>query len=155
MAFSLHAFEIVDVDEVPDSPSLRCWEALTQRGLAACRGGQPAVALHWYRHALRMAQALLAGPFCDACDARSADDRMAAFVVSHLNLADLYRDGDEPNQSLAHVNHAHQVLIALMRDPQAPPALREAACRHSRETQVALLERAPAPGGPPAGATVH
>lgn len=155
MKFPVHGFEIVDADDTPAQASLRCWESLTRRGLDAHRSGQPALALPLYRRALRIAQALLAGPFCEACDARSVDDRLAAFVVSHLNLADLYADGDDPGLGLAHVNHAHQVLITLMCDEHAPRALRDAACRHSRETHVALLGRAQGDGRPLVGAVSH
>ncbi|MDO9438456.1 hypothetical protein [Hydrogenophaga sp.] len=113
------------------------WETLMREGVQASRGGNAATARRLYLQALDIAQTLLA---FQACDGSGADNRVAAFVVSHLNLADAYRDADQTPQALAHVCNAHHTLMALMRDAEASPALQQAARRHSRDTHTALLD---------------
>ena len=125
--------------------ALHAWEDLMRRGLEAARRGQPGLAEGLCLRALLIAQSLLAG----AGDER-ADDRMAAFVVTHLNLADLHRDADRPHDAVDHLCAAHRTLMEMLRDARTDPALQQAAFRHSRETHAALLAHLGEHGSDPA-----
>jgi len=115
---------------------LRAWESLMRRSIEAARCGNTALAGHLCAQALLIAEALL-GP---GHEDLSADDRLAAFVVTHLQFADLHAEqGGDIDAAALYRCRAHQTLMALLRDPQAEPALQQAACRHSRETHAALL----------------
>lgn len=119
---------------VSDTPSLSLWEAAMRQAVKAERDGQTAPALGGYERALAIAQCLI-----DAPPAGRADDCLAAFVVSHLNLVDLRVAQGDPNAAAPVLCHAHEALIALSLDAARPASLRQAALRHSRETYVALI----------------
>ncbi|WP_250515448.1 hypothetical protein [Caballeronia sp. INDeC2] len=119
---------------VSDTPSLPSWEAAMRQAVKAERERHIALALRGYEQALAIAQCLI-----DAPPAGRVEDCIAAFVVSHLNLADLRVAQGDPNAAAPVLCHAHRALIALSLDAARPAPLRQAALRHSRETYVALI----------------
>ncbi len=133
----------------PLVPGLAQWESAIRHGGQTAAAGHTGVALRHTREALRIAQALLearaaASTASSALDrhihARDAADQiLAALVVSHHNLADIYQAAHLPEQAAAHVCRAHAALMDLLADAAADTALREAAWRHSRETHAELL----------------
>ena len=135
-----------DHGSTADAQPLRAWEMLMREGVAAARGGRFGAAEDLYQRALELARGLL---YLDAPGGGHEDDRVAAFVVSRLNLADLYRDADRTDAAVAHLCAAHRTLMALLRNGQTPQALRQAAFRHSRETHAALLAHVAEYGGHP------
>ena len=128
------SFAASEGSEALSSGGLRAWERVIRRGVDAARCGHLLLAEGFYLQALDLAQPLL-----DAGCAERADDRIAAFVVTHLNLSDLHRDAERTEDAVTHLCVAHCRLMALLRDPLAEPALQQAACRHSRETHAALV----------------
>lgn len=62
-----------------------------------------------------------AGGLLDAGCTERADARIAAFVVTHLNLSDLHRDAEPTEDAAAHRCVAHCRPMALLRDP--PPGV--------------------------------
>jgi hypothetical protein len=115
---------------------LREWERLTQTGVEASRDNRPEQALAWHGHALRVAHQL----FHDAPAGVCADDRLAAFVVAHLNLADCLNTLSQPVSAGECIHCAHHQLLALTRDDHASADLRSAACKHLHHTFAALTE---------------
>lgn len=110
-------------------------------GLAAARGDHPAQARRCWQRALAIARELLqevvdGRPLSDpsACEAR-----VAAFVVTHHNLADLRRDAGQLRAATAHLCIAHRTLTALACAEGASARLQLAALRQIRETHAALL----------------
>ncbi len=132
-------------DAAAPAAGLAEWQSLMQRGCDAARCGNTALAGHLFQQSLVIAQSLMThgGGF-------SADDRLAAFVVSRLNLADLHNDLDEPQATVAHLCGAHETLMALVRDPSGDHDMQQAAFRHSRETHAALLAHLNEHGSHPA-----
>lgn len=144
------------------------WAFLTRRALDAGRAGRLEIALAGHVQALWLAEALVGSA---AGLAREPDDRLAALVVSHHNLADLYRLRGPASQALLHLCEPQRLLLALAGRDDQPPAVRVAARRHLRETHSALLQwqrrhgaeatveallRAPAPlHGPQAAHDLH
>lgn len=139
------SFSASNVMDPPADGGLLAWERLMRRGVDAARCGHLLLAEGLYLQALGVAQPLL-----DTGCAERADDRIAAFVVTHLNLSDLHRDAERIEDAVAHLCVAHCRLMALLRDPQTEPALQQAACRHSRETHAALVVHLGEHGGHPA-----
>ncbi len=121
------------------------WQSLMRRGREAARCGNTALAGHLYQQSLVIARGLIARG-----DTSSADDRLAAFVVTHLNLADLHNDLDEPQAAVVHLCGAHETLMALMRDPAGDHDMQQAAFRHSKATHTALLDHLSEHGSHPA-----
>lgn len=111
------------------------WKRLMAQGLEADRGLRPVQARALYLRAQKIAHVLLAGPGGEVMD----DDRVAAFVVTHLNLADSFADDGRRDEAAACLCAAHRTLMSLMGDEAASVALRLAAGRHSRETHAALI----------------
>jgi len=110
-------------------PLLQEWQRLTREGLEAYRAHCMAHALAWHQRALRVAQQLMDTP-AGVAD----DDRLAAFVVAHLNLADCHAGMNQPSEAQACLHCAQHRLLALLRDEARPQALRQAAARHLRAT---------------------
>lgn len=129
----------------PLPPGLPEWEGLMRGVCDAMRRGQASLAETTCLQALAIAQSLLT-----AGDAARADDRMAAFVVTHLQLADLCRNADREHDAVTHLCTAHCTLMALLRSGSTEPALQQAAFRHSRETHAALLAHLAEHGSDPA-----
>nr|WP_315184973.1 hypothetical protein [uncultured Albidiferax sp.] len=109
--------------------SLTQWEGLVQRGTAAVQAGRPELALFSFHQALAIAQDLL-----DVPPAELTDDSLAALVVSHHNLADLYAQAGLLEPAAQHLCRAHRRLLALQHN-----CTHDLAWRHSRETYAALL----------------
>ncbi|MGB3071862.1 MAG: hypothetical protein WBC18_25180 [Ottowia sp.] len=117
-------------------PLLPEWKALMRRGMNADRGRAPEQAQALYLLARDIAQTLLEG----SADPMPADDRVAAFVVTHLNLSDSFSDAGQPEAAVPHLCSAHRKLIALLVVDGVASDLRQAAWRHSRETHAALIQ---------------
>jgi hypothetical protein len=115
--------------------TLRRWEALSRLARQATLENRIDAAMAFQMQALDKAHQLLSGHLLAECP----DDCMAAWVVSHLNLADLRALRGEPEQALACLCDAHRGLLqwgcALPADGPAPLAV----WRHLRETRSALL----------------
>jgi hypothetical protein len=120
--------------------SLRDWERLMHSGRHAQLLGQQSAALQLTQQALALAIALLEER------THTADDSVAAFVVSHHNMAFLRQQLGDALATAHHLCQAHTTLMALLRDPSAPASLQQAAWRHSRETHTALLQFLRDPG---------
>ena len=118
------------------SALLHEWKMLMDQGLHASRGHEPAQAQVLYQHALTFAQQLLVCPAGHVTD----DDRVAAFVVSSLNLAESLVDMDQVVDAVLCLSEAHRTLMALLRSEATSASLQQAACRHSRETHAALVK---------------
>jgi hypothetical protein len=103
-------------------------------------------ALAWYEQALQVANQLMAHPDAPLSD----DDRLAAFVIAHLNLADCYEDMDQPGCAAVALSRVHRKLVALMQQADEDGPLRLAACRHMRQTFSALHEHRTRHGEHPA-----
>ena len=133
----MHTYVATSAGAVPTPfADLRAWESLMRRSIDAAGCGNSVLARHLCAQALLIAETLLAPGHEDL----SADDRLAAFVVTHLRFADLHAEqGSGIDAAAVHRCRAHEALMALLRDPRAEPALQQAACRHSRETHAALL----------------
>jgi hypothetical protein len=67
------------------------------------------------------------------------DEAVAAYVISHHNLADLHLSLHQPEESAEYLCAIHQRLLQVMQDQQFTPALRKAALRHSSKTYAELL----------------
>lgn len=106
-------------------PNLTQWERLAQRGHQAILAGQPELALFSFHQALAIAQDLQPNPL-----AGHADNCLAALVVSHHHLADLYQQVGLPAQAVLHLCQAHRSVLE---------SSAHNAWRHSRETHAALL----------------
>ncbi len=119
----------------PGQQLLREWQRLTQSGMQASRDASPEQALAWHEHALRVAHQLFHHAPAGVCD----DDRLAAFVVAHLNLADCFNALRQPGSAGECIRCAHHHLLALTRDDDTSAALHAAACKHLRYTFAALL----------------
>ena len=133
-------------------PGLQEWEHLMRQAVDATRFGNAATAERLYREALFIAEAVLDDAACE-CPTHAgacADDRVAAFVVTHLNLSELLVDADCAAEAIAGLCTAHRRLMALLRHPNTSPAMQLAACRHSRETHAALLSHLTGPDNHPA-----
>lgn len=141
-----------DTHGTPEHPLLREWQRLTRQGLAASRAHCVAHALTWHTRALGVARQLLA----HAEDGIAADDRLAAYVVAHLNLADCYAGMDQPASAAECLCRAHHKLMALLHSDTAPPSLRMAAARHLHHTHAALhLHHGPQGGPVPGSPLLH
>lgn len=108
------------------------WKRLISRGNRCFERGDMGSACAVYQDALFIAERrLVAWP-----DAEAA---IAAFVVSHHNLADLYVRLDCLENAAEHLQAAHARLMGLLADEAAPAELRQAALRHSRHTRAERL----------------
>ncbi|AQZ34939.1 tetratricopeptide repeat protein [Ectopseudomonas toyotomiensis] len=65
---------------------------------------------------------------------------VAAFVISHHNLADLHLALGQPEEAAENLCASHERLLQTLADSQRPQALREIALHHSRRTYVELLQ---------------
>ncbi len=70
----------------------------------------------------------------------TADTAVAALVVSYLNLADTQQSLGRCEEAADTLCMAHDRLVMSSRHQSVEPALREAACRHQRETFAALTQ---------------
>jgi hypothetical protein len=109
-------------------PNLAQWERLAQRGSHAIQAGQAELALFSFHQALAIAQDLLVDAHPSTTE--HTHGCLAALVVSHHHLADLYQHVGLPAQAVLHLCQAHRSVL----DSPAHNAW-----RHSRETHAALL----------------
>ena len=114
---------------------LRSWQQHSRAGLTASLAHQPALALAHHAHAVRHAQALLGLPD----GAVSDDDRCAAFVVGHLNLADTLAELDMPAQARQSLLDAAAQLQAWMDEPARVAGASLLAGRHLHHLLAALV----------------
>ena len=117
--------------------TLAVWEDFAQRASAYRQQGRMLEALQLFRQALVVAEALLLAPGQSVADAQ-AHACIAALVVSHHNLADLYLHSGAPATAAQHLCDAHASVLQLTTSDA--PALSTAAWRHLRETRAALLQ---------------
>jgi hypothetical protein len=68
------------------------------------------------------------------------DNAVAALVISYLNLADTQQRLGRCNEAADTLCMVHDRLMLNAGHPTTAPALREAACRHQRETFAALSQ---------------
>ncbi|QJE02814.1 DUF2753 family protein [Massilia forsythiae] len=121
----------------PQEISLPRWEAVTRKAIALMRSAGAGPALADHECALAIACRLI-----DAPPSGRAQDCVAALVVSHHNLADLWRARGDTGGAAAHLCRAHEALLALASDDGRDACLRQAALRHLRETHLALVAHA-------------
>lgn len=65
---------------------------------------------------------------------------VAAFVISHHNLADLHLMLGQPEEAAENLCASHERLLQALADPESPEGLREVAMHHSRRTYLELLQ---------------
>ena len=108
------------------------WKRTILSGNSCFNRGDQIDARELYLQALALAQVLF-----DRW--RVADEAVAAYVISHHNLADLHLSLGQPEESAEYLCTVHQRLLNVIQDPQMAPALRQAALRHSNKTYSELL----------------
>lgn len=116
--------------------SLDTWETLARRAQQHFNAGQVESALALQMQALHVAQRLIASPLL----AQHPDHCMAAWVVSHHNLAELLTLRKQPALAIDYLCEAHQGLLALGDAASHTAQVHSAAWRHLRETHGALLQ---------------
>ncbi|RYF83339.1 MAG: hypothetical protein EOO29_03675 [Comamonadaceae bacterium] len=119
------------------------WECLTRAACRAQADQRLEQALAGHVRALWAVEALLDGPVLRS----HPDDCLAAWVVSHHSLSDLYRCRGQLNPAVEHLCAPHHLLLRLAAD--APSPVQDAAWRHLRETRSALLQWQRQHGAPP------
>lgn len=124
-----------------DQRLLEEWQQLTRQGLQASQAHGFVQALALHQRALPLARQLLA-----AC---AHDNALAAFAVTHLNLADAYVDTGQPAAAAACLADAHRSLQELLGDETLPAALGQAICHHLGRLQAARLQHLAAHGASP------
>lgn len=114
-------------------PCLAVWQRATLRANRAFDRGDFAAAILQYRAALSLA---------DTFPGRSddADAALAALVVSHHNLGELYEHAGQIESAATHVCRAHELLHEFALDVSMLACWRDAAWRHGRVTYAALLQ---------------
>ncbi len=117
--------------------TLAAWEELAQRASGYRRQGRTLEALQLFRQALAVAEGLFSAPGLASADAQ-AHACIAALVVSHHNLADVYLHSGAPATAAQHLCDAHASVLQLTTSDVT--ALSTAAWRHLRETRAALLQ---------------
>ncbi|GAB7562105.1 hypothetical protein LG202_01440 [Methylobacillus methanolivorans] len=116
------------------------WENAMREGNQAYSAQQDQRAMNEYQAALEQAKLLLKE--CVQADKPvqvAIDTVMAAYVVSHHNLANVYARQGDINTAACRLCEAHQCLSRICADPAMSCALREAAQRHGRRTYRELL----------------
>lgn len=108
------------------------WKRTIQRANALYAQGHWVDAREYYLQALALAQ-ILFERWADA------EEAVAAFVVSHHNLADVHLRLLQPEESAKYFCAAHEHLLVTVRQRALPHALRDAALRHSNRTYTELL----------------
>lgn len=128
---------LLSASQTQQPTGLARWERLIQRSCTQTWAGHTELAMFSLRQALGLAQDLLHG----GPSAAASSHCVAALVVSHHNLADLYANAQLPDLAARHLCQAHLTLLELMhvQTARTSPALRQAAWQHSRETHAGLL----------------
>ncbi|TRX76230.1 hypothetical protein [Pseudomonas mangiferae] len=109
------------------------WKRTIEAGNHCFAAGNWVEAREHYLQALALAQVLYQR-WADA------DAAVAAFVVSHHNLADLHLCLGQPEETAEYLCASHERLLQSVADETLPQALRDAALRHSRTTYLELLQ---------------
>lgn len=78
-----------------------------------------------------------------------ADEAVAAYVISHHNLADVHLRLRQPEESAEYLCAIHEHLLQCLVDSRLTPELRDACLRHSQYSYVELLQFATAHGETP------
>jgi hypothetical protein len=108
------------------------WKRTILKGNSCFNAGELIDAREVYLQALALAQVLLERWSVP-------DEAVAAFVISHHNLADLHLALKQPEESAEYLCAAHQRLLQVIQSPRLTPALRQAAFNHSHKTYAELL----------------
>ncbi|MGE8503657.1 MAG: hypothetical protein ACN6P1_15645 [Pseudomonas sp.] len=109
------------------------WKTIIETGNRCFSQGDWVQARELYLQALAEAQVMFG---------RWSDHNMAvaAFVISHHNLADLHLTLGQPEEAAENLCASHERLLQTLADVQQPQALREVALHHSRRTYLELLQ---------------
>ncbi|TLX53451.1 hypothetical protein DN824_15660 [Stutzerimonas nosocomialis] len=67
------------------------------------------------------------------------DEAVAAYVISHHNLADVHLRLEQPEESAEYLCAIHERLLESLVDERLSPALRQAVLRHSGHSYRELL----------------
>ena len=110
------------------------WQAQMACSVNALQQGDFQCALGHLMQAGILAKAILSDPSRRISD----DDRVAAYVVTHLNLADVSVQENYGELALDYLCRAYRALATLIADQQAAISLRQSAFRHIRELRAAL-----------------
>lgn len=78
-----------------------------------------------------------------------ADEAVAAYVISHHNLADVHLRLKQPEESAEYLCAIHEHLLQCLIDARLTPELRQACLRHSRHSYVEILHFIRAHGDTP------
>jgi len=108
------------------------WKLTILKGNSCFNSGDLIDARELYLQALALAQVLLERWSVP-------DEAVAAFVISHHNLADLHLALKQPEESAEYLCAAHQRLLHVIQNSHLQPALRQAAFNHSHKTYAELL----------------
>lgn len=108
------------------------WKSTILKGNSCFNRGDLVDARELYLQALALAQMLLERW-------RDPDEAVAAFVISHHNLADLHLSLNQPEESAEYLCSVHQRLLQVIQSAHLTPALRQAAFHHSNKTYSELL----------------
>lgn len=109
------------------------WITTIEGGNHCFSGGDWVEARELYLQALAEAQ-LMYGRWSDH------DMAVAAFVISHHNLADLDLALNHPEGAVEHLCISHEQLLLTATDESLPDGLRKAALRHAARTYQELLQ---------------
>lgn len=105
-----------------------------QRAQTLWERGEPEWALAQLVQAIPLTHQLLRSPYLSV----QPDDYLAAWVVTHLWIAELLAERQQLPAALDYLCDAHTALLGLGHRTEVP--LQQAAWRHQRETLQALLQ---------------
>ena len=77
------------------------------------------------------------------------DEAVAAYVISHHNLADVHLRLERPEESAEYLCAIQEHLLLCLVDVRLKPELRQACLRHSRHSYIELLQFTTAHGETP------
>jgi hypothetical protein len=109
------------------------WKGLIHEGNDAFFVRQYAAADDAYRRAVDLIEENFG-----AWAARSANDAIAALVVSYLNLVDSANQQFQRDRAAYTLREIHCCLLLLARSPDVPERVQRAALRHSNQTFAAI-----------------
>ncbi len=119
---------------------LSAWKRHTRTALAATLEHRHLSALGHYRHAQQLGLQLLVAESGDIAD----DDRIAAYVVAHLNLADALFEADRAGAAFECLHEAQQALMPFLQQDSTSRSLSLAIYRHLPQLLAAQAEHAAA-----------
>ena len=120
-------FLALDPHTAQDDSTLHAWEQLARRALQFSQHGKIESAMALQINALQVAARLLAGPMLYA----HPDRCMAAWVVSHHNVAQLLEQRQQLVLALDYLCDAHIGLRSIQSAPATAPEVQQAALRHT------------------------